>query len=128
MGEGSFDDFRPPAASPACRSSNPAGAVCIDCRASLSSPCQREKPDLPGLGDAGLPHPVVEGLQTARGDILSATSSLGFCWVGAALICPRFFLRRRQRALDRRCSPWSAGCSAAATDDAGIEIDRVLGL
>jgi len=71
---------------------------------------------------------VVEALQDGAGVIaLSATSSLGWSVVGAALICARSS-PRHQRAAIVVVSPSSAGCSARRDDDAGIEIDRVLGL
>ena len=38
------------------------------------------------------------------------------------------FLRRRQRALDRRCVTLIGGMQCGRDDDAGVEIDGMLGL
>ena len=87
------------------------------------------KARLPGLGDARLPYPAVEGLQQgARMIALVGDQFARFFLCRRSTDLRQVVLRRRQRAFDRPCVALIGRMEHRRDDDAGVEINRVLGL
>jgi len=129
VGEGSLDDFCPSSHRPVCRPPTPSGCgwhrplhALRHRRASVKSPaawarrCASSTPRRRGssrrrASDTFVRHEFARLLVCRRGANLRQV-----------LLC------RRQRALDRRCVALVGGMQRRRDDDAGVEIDRMLGL